>query len=165
MIIEEKICKKIIKLPDDNAKLKAIPVNRRTAPNIVARIKQMEGKLALTFSLRPVNVENKIKNKEDLLFVQLIRSDCLATFRSYDKSLGQKVKRQEQRLQLHDIRRTKIKREISSNILLNDIPNPTNDFDEQSNMDDMKNDAKRPSTSIRNHHRNKRTGTNLFIPL
>lgn len=92
-------------------------------------------------------------------------SECLAIFGSYDKSFGHKVKRQEQRLQLHEIRRTKMKRKISSNILLNDIPTPTNDFDEHifwSNMDDMKNDAKRPSTKKLSHRRSK-NNKNKFI--
>lgn len=59
-----------------------------------------------------------------------------------------------------------MKKETSSNILLNHISNPTNNFNEPifwSNMDDMKNDAKKPTTRIRSHHWSKRTGTNVFM--
>ena len=69
MISEQKTCEKNIKLLDDNAKLRTIPVNRRTALNIAAKIKQMACGLALTFPLWPVHVESKIKNKEDLTFL------------------------------------------------------------------------------------------------
>lgn len=123
----------------------------------------MEGKLALTFYLRPVNIGNKIKSKEGILFVQSIWSVWQYLDR---KSFGQKVKGREQWLQLHEIRRTKMKKETSSNILLNHISNPTNNFNEHifwSNMDDMKNDTKRPTTRTRSHHRSKRTGINVFM--
>jgi len=167
MISERKACEKIIKLLDDNAKLRAIPLNRRSAPNTVAKIKEMEDKLALTFPLWPVNVEKQIKNKDDLSFLKSMQSDRLATFGSYDKSLGEKVKRRQQRLQLQEIRREAANREISSNVIFNDndSPNPTDDdSDDQSETNGVKNDVERPSRSTRCHHRNKRTGTNLFIP-
>ncbi len=38
MISEKKACEKIIKLLDDNAKLRAIPLNRRSAPNTIDKV-------------------------------------------------------------------------------------------------------------------------------
>ncbi len=130
MISERKACEKIIKYLDCNAKLRVISLNRRSAPNVIVKVKQMEDKLNLTFPLWPLNVEKQIKNKEDLSFLRSMQSDRSATFGSYDKSLKEKIKRKEQRLQLQE-KRAKVNQEIISNEIVNDIFNSTDDSDEQ----------------------------------
>ncbi|KAG8171349.1 hypothetical protein JTE90_007601 [Oedothorax gibbosus] len=68
MISERKACEKMIKLLDDNAKLRAIPCKRRETPSSLNKVKQMEDFLTKTFAIWPVNVETLMKNAEDLHF-------------------------------------------------------------------------------------------------
>ena len=65
LISERKACEKIIKLLDENAKLQAIPLKRRTSPSTLEKLQKMEKK---TFALWPQNAESLVKNKEDLYY-------------------------------------------------------------------------------------------------
>jgi len=58
----------MLKLLDDNAKIRAIPMKRRSNANCIEKIKMMEEKLSETFVLWPANVEQLMKNSEDLHF-------------------------------------------------------------------------------------------------
>jgi len=80
VISEIKACQKMIKLLDENAKIRAIPIARRTAPATLAKLKQMDTELNKTFQLWPPNAEKLIKNQEDLQFLQSMKTDRTASF-------------------------------------------------------------------------------------
>jgi len=63
VISQIKACQKMIKLLDENAKIRAIPIARRTAPATLAKLKQMDAELNKTFQLWPPNAEAKRKEK------------------------------------------------------------------------------------------------------
>lgn len=162
IISERKACEKIIKLIDENAKLRAIPLNRRSTPNVKSKVKQMEDKLSLIFPLWPVNVEQQMKNQEDLSFLQSMKTDRMAAFGSYDKSLKEKIKRKEHLLQQQE--RRKVKEELNSSIAKNNVFSSTTS-DEESIGDNF--DFEGPSTSNQSQHRNKKKAqvTEVIIEL
>ena len=88
IITELKACEKIIKLLDENAKVRAIPIKRRRMPGSFNKVKQMKDMLAKTFSVWPTNAEQLVKNSEDLCFLRSMKSDRLATFGPQDKLLA-----------------------------------------------------------------------------
>ena len=46
IISDRKACEKIIKLIDDNAKIRAIPLKRRSTPSSLKKVKEMDEQLA-----------------------------------------------------------------------------------------------------------------------
>ena len=75
MISEIKACERMLKLVDENAKIRAIPIKCRFTAWCVAKVQKMEKKLSEIFALWPVNVEQLINNSEDLNFLQSMKSD------------------------------------------------------------------------------------------
>ena len=65
MITKHKASERLIKLLGDNAKVRAIPINRRSAPSSLNKLKKMEEMLAQTFPLWPANAE-QLENPEDI---------------------------------------------------------------------------------------------------
>src|SRR6218665_3567857 len=106
MICDGKACEKIIKLLDDYAKTRAIPLKRRSTPNCIK-----EAPLAKTFPLWPANVEQTVKNTEDIRFLESMKTNRLATFGSRDKVLAAKLQRRHRRKQLQETRRAKMLKE------------------------------------------------------
>lgn len=175
MISQRKSCEKMIKLLDDNAKLRAIPCNRRATPASLNKVKQMEDFLTKTFPIWPVNVEKLIKNTEDLHFLHSMKADRTATFGSHDKVLAAKAKRRQVREQLEANRHERMQNEmnISTTLTTNsssssDDENPGGFEDSVENVEDV--DTEQPfvgpstSSTLRTHHRTARTGTTAFIP-
>jgi len=78
---------------DDNAKLRAIPNERRSTAWCVARVQKMEETWSETFARWPCNTEKLIKNTEDLSFLESMKTDLAATFGSHDKLLASKLVR------------------------------------------------------------------------
>ena len=74
IICDRKACEKIMKLLDDNVKIRAIPLKWRSTPSSLRKVKEMEEQLAQIFPLWPVNAESLIKNTEDLCFLIFTRS-------------------------------------------------------------------------------------------
>ena len=91
IITERKACERIIQLLDENAKIRAIPVKRRSTSSIPEKLKEMEDNLAKTFPLWPATAEQLIRNVDDLAFLKSMKTDRAATFGSYDKVLAEKV--------------------------------------------------------------------------
>lgn len=165
MITKRKACERLIKLLDDNAKVRAIPINRRSAPNSLNKLKKMEEMLAQTFPLWPANAEQLIKNPEDVAFLQSMKTDRLATFGPRDKVLAAKVQRREQRDYMEIRQRARIQSYLKST----SAPNILHDHDSSSSDEDAVSDEEAagqfitPRTS-RSHKRIARTGTPAFIP-
>ena len=93
IISERKAIEKIIKLADDNSKLRSIPINRRTTPASITKVNQMEMKFMETFPLWPNDASSHIKNPEDLAFLESMKTDRCATFGCQDKLLADKMQR------------------------------------------------------------------------
>lgn len=166
MISEIKACQKMIKLLDENAKLRAIPLGRRSTPTVLAKLKQMDTDLNKTFQLWPPNVETLIKIPEDLQFLQSMKTDRAATFGSSDNVLAAQIQRRQERALSEAARRQRADQEMAAtascgfqNFSSTDESSSENDMPGPSN-------SECPSTSTstpRSHHR-KRSGTSAFIP-
>jgi len=158
MIAHRQACEKVIKLLDHNAKMRAIPIKRRSTPATVKLLQQMQVKLAETFCLWPANVEQCINNCEDLSFLQSMKGDRLATFGPRDKVLTAKLQRRFTRVEAEGCRREKM-RSVGAATTISVDTISTSDSD--NNTGD---DLYMSTTSKRSHHRTKRTGTTAFIP-
>ena len=113
MITEHKACEKIIKLHDDNAAIRAIPNKRRSTLTSSKRVKDMEAKLSETFVLWPTNVEQLMRNSEDVAFLKSMRTDRHATFGCHDKVLANRVRRRQQRQQSQLLRQLAAQKEFA----------------------------------------------------
>lgn len=177
MIAERQACEKMIKLLDHNARMRAIPIKRRSTPASVKLIQQMKVTLAETFRLWPANVEQRIKNTEDLCFLQSMKGDRSATFGPCDKVLATKVQRRETRVQAEAARREKVLSKGTSTatsasvdaMSMSDSDNMTGDddvagVDSEVDTSSVGANVDISSTTPRTHHRATRIGTPAFIP-
>jgi hypothetical protein len=108
MVSERRACEKIVKLLDDNNKLRAINKDRRDTPATKQKLEENQQMLASTFQLWPPNVESLVKNEEDLAFLQSMKSDRVASFGVFDKLLAQKVDRRNQRAAAAETRQKRL---------------------------------------------------------
>lgn len=166
MISEIKSCQRLLKLLDDNAKLRAIPIKRRSTAGCIAKVQKMKETLYKTFALWPCNAEQLIKNTEDLRFLESMKTDRAATFGSRDKLLSSKIERRQKRMRLEDLRREK----HSTINKLNTVRRLA-ESDCDSHSDDSRGHLENESAASvpsgktpRSHHRSIRTGTPAFIP-
>jgi len=91
-----------------NAKLRAIPNERRSTAWSVARVHKVVETLSETFALWSCNAEKLIMNTEVLHFLESMKIDRAATFGSHYKLLASKIERRQKRLRLEDLRRKDI---------------------------------------------------------
>ena len=89
MISTRKACEKMLALLDENAKLRAIPVSRRSAPSTEKKMQDMHEKLERTFVLWPQNAELIMKNREDILFLESMKTDRAASFGLFERCLSE----------------------------------------------------------------------------
>lgn len=97
MLSHWKACDKIIALAEKNAKLCKIPVERRSSPKIIEKLKQAEVDLKQTFPLWPSDAEKKVKNADDLAFLVSMKTDRKATIGGKDKVTAAGIARQNAR--------------------------------------------------------------------
>jgi hypothetical protein len=164
VIADRKACEKIIKLHDDNDKIRAIPIKRRSTPGTLKKLQEMERKLSETFPLWPANVEQLIKNPEDLRFLQSMKSDRAATFGGHDKVLDGIVRRRQSREMSLAAHR---KRAAHENVMTSSAAcvSEEHDLNNSSSSDESESCAAGPSNvTPRSHHRINRTGTSAFVP-
>lgn len=88
-----RVCEKIVKLLDDNNKLRSIDKSRRETPAAKRKLDEMEPMLASAFQLWPPNVESLDRNAEDLAFLESMKGDRAASFGAFDKTLAKKTYR------------------------------------------------------------------------
>lgn len=174
MIAERQACEKMIKLLDHNARIRAIPINRRSTPASVKSIQQMKVTLAETLRLWPANAEQRIKNTEDLRFLESMKTDRLATFGPCDKVLAAKLQRRQTRVQAEAARREKMRSEgtatttsvdaiSDSDIMTDECVDEVADVDSEVDSATAGGDVDISTTTERSHRRT-RTGTTAFIP-
>jgi len=97
MVTERRACEKIVKLLDDNNKLRSINKSRRDTPATLCKLESMQCALSSTFQLWPPNVKTLMTNDEDLAFLESMKGDRAASFGAFDKSLAKKIARRHSR--------------------------------------------------------------------
>jgi len=101
-ITEKKACEKIISLFQKNAKLRELPVNRRSSLSAQVKLKEAEIELSKTFPIWAKDAEKIMKNKEDIEFLQSMKTDRVASFGSHDRKLASQLKCKEVRIKKKD---------------------------------------------------------------
>lgn len=169
MISDKKACQKIIKLADDNAKLRSIPFARRTRPATLNKLKCMETELNKTFQIWPSNAADLISIPEDLQFLESMKTDRLATFGCTDKLLSDKLQRKAARASAEMKRRDEAHQEMaeaSTSFQTFSCSEQSSSENESTTASDTEYGvASTSSTSTpSNHQRMVRTGSQVFIP-
>lgn len=161
MISEKRACEKIMELVEKNAKIREIPVERRSSADVLARLKEVENDLQKTFPLWAVNAEQTMKNQEDIEFLKSMKTDRIASFGVHDQALSSQIQRKE--LRVHKQRQFQEKAEKERELAVETVRL----LDSESSQDEDNNDEvlaiPGPSTSG-THHRVARPGTAAFIP-
>ena len=71
MMAETKAVNKIVQLADANARIRAIPISRRTTPATCDKLQQEECRLNKTIEIWPPNVDELVTIPEDRLFLRI----------------------------------------------------------------------------------------------
>ena len=169
MVSQRRCCDKIVKLLDDNNKLRAICKDRRDTPATKRRLEESQRMLASTFQLWPPNVETMIKNEEDRSFLQSMKTDRAASFGPFDKLLAQKVARRNRRAAAaaEQLKRERLDN-VSTTTVSSNLPTDSSDSDHHDAKDsDIDNSedgdpVAKPTASL--SRRKKLTGTSVMIP-
>lgn len=97
VITNKKAEEKIIRLADKNAKLREIPIKRRDSDNAKSKVAREEEELNKTFCIWPNNVEELVKNEEDLIFLESMKTNRVASFGNLDTNMRGVQQRRENR--------------------------------------------------------------------
>lgn len=97
MIKEGKGCEKILKVVQNNAKLRAIPSSRRAQKHALEKVEKENLLLTKTFPLWPNDAETLIANEEDLKFLKSMQTDRIASFGGLDQNQVRKFKRHKEK--------------------------------------------------------------------
>ena len=167
MIAERKACERMIALLDENAKIRAIPVARRSSEASTKKLTAMEEKLKTTFPLWPLNAEKLMKSQEDIQFLQSMKSDRQASFGCFDKALADRMRRRQMRAEMEARRRAKAKQEMESQASVSssralDEANSEESSDSSSDDDIHPPPTTTPTSGI--GRRKSLTGSSAFIP-
>ena len=92
-------------MSDENAKIRASPTNRRELPASQDKLQKIQVGLQGAFAIWPSNVEQLMKNQEDLTFLHSMKTDRKATFGALDKMTAAREKRKEARLSAENDRK------------------------------------------------------------
>lgn len=165
MISDIMACQKIIKLADDNAKLRSIPVARRTRPFALNKLKCMEIELNKTFQIWPANVTKLVTIPEDLQFLESMKTDRLASFGSTDKVLSDKLQRKAARNADLMARQAKARQQLNEASASTQTFSPSEPSSSENESASSDNEyAASTSATPSSHRRTLRTGEHVFIP-
>ena len=98
MLSDHQCCKLILDLLIDNNKLRQIPVSCRDSPNSLAKLQSMNESLGKTFGVWKKDALTMIKDKEDQIFLESMKSDRAASFGGVDKKKADQDRRKAKRL-------------------------------------------------------------------
>ena len=167
MISEIKACEKMIKLLDNNSKLRAIPIARRSTASTLTKLQKQQLELDKTFQIWPPNAESLIKDFEDLQFFHSMKTDRVASFGSCDKVLHDKLKRKLLREEAAKQQASKTCSSEPSTLFSGSMRVSSSSEDSGSETEacnpNVWNNKTGNSSNIASHKRRK-TGTNAFIP-
>jgi hypothetical protein len=170
MVTERRACKKIVKLLDDNNKLRSIDKSRSETPATQNKLLEMQSMLATSFQLWPANVDSLMNNDEDLAFLQSMKTDRAASFGVFDKALAQKINRRHCRdvAALGRLKRARGEIEASTKTVLPEVVTDecSDESSESASEDDMESEFRSPSKEmeLQKPNRIKPKGTLSFIP-
>jgi len=160
-ITEKRACEKIIELCEKNSKLRALPLDRRSSASAIHKLQQAEADLKKTFPLWIKDANKVMTNKDDIKFLESMMRDRIASFASLDKKLVLQLQRKDTRAQKQEERRRKFQESAaaSSTAALPSSDESCADIDSP-----VKQPNKVPAMQTRTHRRQRRTGTDAFIP-
>jgi len=166
IITEKKACEKIIALFQKNAKLRELPVDRRSSPSAQNKLAEAEADLMKTFPIWAKNVESLIKNEEDLEFLQSMKTDRVASFGSHDRKLASQWKRKQAKIKKEEDRRIRAQAEVKPCTSTSSAVEFTSSSEASSSdtEHDIDSTFKIPHTPAKCHRRDTRTGTPAFVP-
>lgn len=172
MVTDRRACEKIVKLLDDNNKLRSIDKSRRDTPATQRKLEEMQAMLSSTFQLWSQNVESLVKNEEDLAFLTSMKGDRAASFGAFDKTLAQKIARRNCRnaSALQRLKRSRDEIETSTMTMSSAVVSlvtDDSDTDESSKAtsgDDMESEVQAGPRDTIPPQRRKPAGTEAFIP-
>jgi len=159
MVSAKRGCEKIIELFEKNAKLREIPVDRRSSPKVLAKLNEMEIELQKTFPLWAKDAEQAMKNSEDIKFLHSMKTDRIASFGVFHQALASQVKRKQTRLLKQTKRQEKAEKEKEVCETTVQLADSDSSQDEDDNSDNFVIPSQRKS-----HRRAVRLGTSAFIP-
>lgn len=159
MLEEQTCCQKIVKLLEENVKLRRIPKARRKTESVIIKLNDYNENISKTFPLWVKNAENVIQNVEDLAFLKSMKTDRKATIAGVDSVTLTKLKRKEEKLQNNEKRRKISDAETKEMFSTRTLESSTSEESEGENV----NFTQRPTTP-KSHKRTKRTGTEAFVP-
>jgi hypothetical protein len=168
MLSDDRCCSKILELYEANKKLRDIPISRRESPNTQSKLEAMKETLAKTFQLWPKDA--KLQDNNDIMFLQSMESDRVATFGCENKQLEDKLCRKERR-QAAEARRSEqsaanAEHQFTTGSLGDEfLPLDNAGDNSPGQATESKEDIVEvvPSSSKRSHHRTSRPGTSVFI--
>ena len=159
LVSEWYACQRLVKLVNENKKLRDIPVKRRSTPSVQSLVDKTKKDLEKTFKLWPENAEELIKNEQDRKFLQSMKSDRLATFGCFDMKLAQTVQRKEDKEEGMKKLREKEKAYLDNfERTISHSSTPDSDCDEEIASTSDVNFVRE------NGSKRKKTGTAAFVP-
>lgn len=165
LICDRKACEKILKLHDDNSKLRQIPKSHRGMPTVLRKVQEHEQCLSKTFPLWPLNAEEKMKNLEDIKFLQSMKTDRIASFGGFDSSFAKQKHKSEQRKLLERQRQQKAASQLAEiNATATFESSSDTDPDDTKEAVDPLLGTSTPTGPRRKHRRVVHSGTEAFIP-
>ena len=135
-------------------------MSRRDSPNSLAKLQSMNKRLAKTFGVWKKDALTMIKNKEDQIFLESIKSDRAAFFGGVDKKKADQDRRKAKRLQKETSRQGRHEatkgQEMKSHVW----------SDNSASSDNLEEGEEviRERQKKRSHHRATYAGTSAFIP-
>ena len=176
MISKKKACEKIIKLSEQNSKLRKTSKKNRETASSQKQLEIENTKLQKTFQLWPIDAEKLIKNEEDRKFLESMKTVRVATFGSGDKKLESQKKRRAAREEQESKRRKKqdveectksqaaTSSEVSAIISSTSASGSSEESDDHFRPAAYIPDSSQPSTSTGiTHSSRKKIGTKAFI--
>ncbi len=126
MVSDKRACHKMVDLVNANNKLQKISqcweLGVKISSEIAAKqLEKMECRLDATFPLWPPNVEKLIDNPEDLVFLDSMKTDRVATFGVLDKKRQLKVKRREERQAAAAARQSRCEKELEEMMAMSSL--------------------------------------------
>ena len=160
MLAELSCCQKLVKLLEDNEKLRRIPKARRESAGVLAKIEENKKDLAKTFPLWTKDADSKIVNTEDLEFLISMKTDRKASIAGFDKISYAFHKRKEEREQKKEGRKRKNDESLQNQFQFSSSASLEPEDDPQPGPSFIAPTEPPPLS----HKRVKKVGTEAFIP-
>uniref|UniRef100_UPI00358EEBE8 uncharacterized protein n=1 Tax=Myxine glutinosa TaxID=7769 RepID=UPI00358EEBE8 len=156
MLSDHQCCKLILDLLNDNNKLRQIPVSRRESPSTLAKLQTMNERLDKTFGVWTKDAMTNIKNEEDRVFLESMKSDRVASFGGVDKKKVDKDHRKEKRLLAEASRRERHESSSVQEMTISSVC--SDDSDSADSLEETEEEAIPEFQRKRSHHRSTYAG-------